>query len=133
MDAMDDFSPSTIILDRLSEFIGPDCDPWGVGNVMHLIGTIKGVLDEPRNENWSKKKHIQRIQYLLTSYQLDDPISIDCLCSQYEILPIPTILDGWHRLYAHWYLGRRTIKANFGGLIDLLEYLTGERGDCPES
>ena len=60
-----------------------------------------------------------------------DAIEIDNECHFGRIYPEPILLDGHHRLAASHLAGARVILASYGGRVDLLRYLTGERRTCP--
>lgn len=60
-----------------------------------------------------------------------EPIEIDCYCEGHHVYPEAMILDGCHRFCAHILLRKRRIPILFGGRVDLLEWLRGERKQCP--
>jgi hypothetical protein len=60
-----------------------------------------------------------------------DAINVDNRCDFGQIYPEPILLDGHHRLAACHLAGTQNILASYGGRIDLLRYLTGERKTCP--
>lgn|GEM_PF-2396584 len=60
-----------------------------------------------------------------------EPIMVDCFCDGGRIYPEAVILDGCHRFCAHVLLRKRRIPIFFGGRVDLLEWLRGERRECP--
>jgi len=59
------------------------------------------------------------------------PIEVDCYCEGNVIYPEAVLLDGHHRFCAHILLRKRRIPVLFGGRVDLLEWLRGERKHCP--
>ena len=132
-----------ILLDRLVECFGAGpCDEddiWGVGFYPSMIdeGTsLEPSCYTPDGHNaprkWTAETHAARIRYLMQSPEdLEAPISLDCICGGGRVYAIPVILDGWHRYFAHHALKRKTIRAGFGGRVDLLEYLTGESDERP--
>lgn len=61
-----------------------------------------------------------------------DPVLVDNECEGMHIYPIPILLDGHHRLAAHWLAKVPTIPVHYGGRIDLKNYLTGRRKTCPK-
>jgi len=67
---------------------------------------------------------------LLAGRELD-PIEIDNVCDGGRIYPIPVLNDGHHRLASSHLASARVIRANYGGRVDLLRYLTGRRKTCP--
>lgn len=60
------------------------------------------------------------------------PIEIDNDCANGNIYAQAVILDGCHRFAAAILAKQMCIPATYGGRIDLLEWLTGERATCPE-
>ena len=140
-----------VILARLAEYgIDPKCgiaqDPWGVGFRPDMVkagegsqsepyseGSIHGMIDEEKMKDWDAERHAARVHYIMQSPDLlKEPIEIDCECLGSRVLNIPVVLDGWHRLHAHWLLGRKTIRVAFSGRLDLLDYLTGVTDEPPE-
>lgn len=72
-----------------------------------------------------------RIRYFyetLRSGGTVDPIEID---SDRVGPPVPVLYDGHHRLAAAWLACCATIPAYYGGRVDLLRYLTGQRKTLP--
>jgi hypothetical protein len=78
--------------------------------------------------------HQRRIRHfmdrLLAGEELD-PITIDNYCDGGHIYAHPIVDDGNHRLLAHILIGRETIQAEYGGRIDLLNFLQGRRKNPP--
>lgn len=118
-------------------------DPWRCEFKLKMIDEVTdedmetlGIHQSHDELNCNVKDprwHAARISYLIRNPELlDEPISIDCQCAGGNVYPIPEILDGWHRLFAHVYLGRERINATFGGLVELVEYLEGKTDECPE-
>ena len=145
---------SIIRISRLLEFTPKNWDPWGCSpeftwdflakNIPRPHDLARGVVkargakemfDEIRPHD-SKKAfdrhwHVQRIAWLLSNPEdMAFPISVDNV-TMGDILPVPDIIDGWHRVYAHRLLGRRSIIASYGGRVDVLQYLTGEVNSIP--
>lgn len=130
-------------------------DPWGVDFKLERIGQgtseepVFGVprkrVDKSRRGGFpvanlyappvsdkAAKWHAGRVRYLISHpEQLADPIEVDCVCEGTTILPVPTIVDGWHRFFAHVWTEQRVINATFGGLVDVAEYLEGTRHVLP--
>ena len=67
----------------------------------------------------------------LTAGKELDPIVVDNECSQYNVYPVPILIDGHHRLAASHLAAAKTIPANYSGRVDLLNYLTGKRKTAP--
>lgn len=123
-------------IDRLEEFgISPfeDEEPWWI-NYDNKI-SVYGLLSRIKTENtfmyteladeWTAADHARRIKYLANHPQeLNKPIRMLSYPAKVKD-PIPIIDDGWHRLYAHYYLGRKYINATWRGTKKLLDYLTG--------
>jgi len=82
--------------------------------------------DVNKSEEADKEWHIGRILYFVNNPDKIDPIMLDNDCSDYDIFPIPIITDGNHRYVATVIRNDEFIPANYSGLVDLLEYLTGE-------
>lgn len=56
------------------------------------------------------------------------PVMVDNACYHgRHISTDPILVDGHHRLAAHWFAKSKTIPAYYSGRVDLLEYLTGQR------
>lgn len=62
----------------------------------------------------------------------NDPIIVDNVCYGMTIAPIPELIDGWHRLFAHVVKKDETIRVSYSGRMDLLRYLQGRRKTAPE-
>jgi hypothetical protein len=116
-------------------------DPWGSGFQPKMVFEGEDLCREPfasndwdqEWEDWSPEKHAARVRFIMQSPEtLEASITLDCECHNGWILPTPVVLDGWHRLHAHWALGRQTINAEFGGRIDLWDYLRGVSDKLPE-
>lgn len=127
-----------IMIDRLKS-MGFYDDPWCVGFEQNMIKSVEGTeskgywLSTLRNTNYNDPLyHANRIKYLMNHcVDLFYPIlilgvfdTIPCLSNKTRY--VPSILDGWHRLYAHIELGLSTIFALYKGDKDLLDYLEGK-------
>jgi len=126
-------------MDRLSDFLG-EPDPWGcdVEFDPSMIGDDDGtVTANTSNDDFTSpvtnhRWHAARILYLTRHPdQLLNPVEVDNQCFGGRIYPIPKILDGWHRYYAHLHLGFDRIRCTYGGLVDLLHYLEGKTDELP--
>lgn len=140
-------------MDRLQEFFRDRKDPWGAGFREVFVKKARLVPESfsayvetegaqkisegfaaicGRTPAWSGRKHAGRVRFLMGRPDLlSDPIVIDCVCAGGRVYPIPILIDGWHRYFAHKLLGSPTIRASFGGVVDLAEYLSG-RSDVLE-
>lgn len=138
----DDWSVAKVYhvrMDRLSDYIC-EPDPWGCDFKREMIDQYDGedmgadmVHDHAMSPITNPKWHAARIVYLIQHIdQMLTPICIDNQVHAGRIYPIPEILDGWHRYYAHLHLGFGRIRCTYGGLLDLLHYLEGKTDDQPE-
>ena len=112
-------------------------DPWGDDFHPDMVFEGEDLCEESFGWNegyfWAPEKHAARIRFIMQSKEdLACPIVLECTCHAGSVLPWPVVLDGWHRLHAHWALGRRKISAEFGGRLDLLDYLRGITDKQPE-
>ena len=122
---------------RILHWIPDNFDPWGCTEpfLIEMIDEVQAdqlssYADvEMSNDQLKKRRvdpmwHAARIRWLLEHPEnLEDPISMDCVCNYGAIYPVPEIVDGWHRFFAYRYLGKRKIPAFFSGRVDLLDYL----------
>lgn len=136
-----------VLIDRLLVFIDKNLDPWSCDEPFLLrhvsevddsniedLGADKPwdptIEDFPHSNNhWF---HASRVLWLTKHPEyLQDPLQMDNDCFNGCIYPIPVILDGWHRFFAHRFLGMDKIPVSYSGRIDLLRYLTGKRKTAP--
>lgn len=78
--------------------------------------------------------HAARVKDMLQRMDggwVPDPISLDCTTHNGNVLDEVEILDGHHRLIACIFACEDTIEAEFGGSVDLLEWLCGETDTHP--
>lgn len=83
----------------------------------------------------TRRYHLGRIHYFINRLLLGeelDPVEIDNACAGRYILPIPILLDGHHRLCAAVIVGERTIQTNYGGRVDVKNWLSGRRAQRPK-
>ena len=115
----------TVLVERLIQYVGSD--PWGAGFDMKMLDEHIGKRPTAYGwfDDWDARLHADRIRYLADAPELHDPIEVDNECDRNHILPIPIILDGHHRLFAHAWLGLETIEVKYGGRLDVLDYLKG--------
>jgi hypothetical protein len=86
---------------------------------------------EGNEQKYTKEWHIQRILYFVHNPNRITPLEIECQCFNGHISTILAIEDGNHRYLAAVFLGLETIPISFGGRMDMLDYLKGERKDFP--
>lgn len=82
----------------------------------------------PRAWDYGRIRHFY--ERLLAGETLD-AIEVDNECDGRHIYPVPILSDGHHRLAASHLAKVLIIRANYGGRLDLLRYLTGKRKTCP--
>lgn len=83
-------------------------------------------------ENW----HIRRILYFVNHPQEIKNIELDNESSTFDILPVPIIIDGYHRWMAARYLyelgSLHKIHCLYAGREDVLDYLKGKLDTMPQ-
>jgi hypothetical protein len=106
-----------------------------VGKLLRYRAQPTYVSDEARTRKQPTRAwDYGRIRYFYEQLQAGkklDAIEIDNVCHGRRIYPEPLVIDGHHRLAASHLAGARIIRANYGGRVDLLRYLTGARKTCP--
>ena len=89
-------------------------------------------LDEKRTSQW----HIRRILYFVNLPQEIKNIELDNESSTFDILPVPIIIDGYHRWMAARYLyelgSLHKIHCLYAGREDVLDYLKGKLDTMPQ-
>lgn len=134
----------TIILDRLVENAGIDfTEPFVWDNQPVTVQDVKDFLsvggtgtEIPYGNNHNmipdikdKDYHISRVAYFVQHPKEITGIDVDNQCVGMYITPRAVVTDGWHRLMAAYILGLKTIDVNYGGRVDVLEYLQGLRSE----
>lgn len=133
----------TIILDRLIKSARIDFSKlfvWGervtVQEVEEFLSTRKIGTKIPYGDNHKhipdikeKGYHISRVAYFVQHPEEITDIDVDNQCIGMYITSRAIVTDGWHRLMAAYILGLKTIEANYGGRVDILEYLQGLRSE----
>lgn len=81
--------------------------------------------------------HKGRILYFLNKLREGeelDPIMVESECDPWNNypIPLPLVVDGNHRLISYALAKKKVAPVVFSGRIDLLEYLTGKRKQCPK-
>lgn len=132
--------PSTLRVDRLWElYAWPERILPMRGMTVAKILTYRAQPDYVSDAERTKKQPTRAWDYgrvrffyerLLAGEELD-PIEVDNVCDHGRIYPEPLLLDGHHRLAASHLANAKTLAANYGGRVDLLRYLTGDRKTCP--
>lgn len=85
-------------------------------------------------ERRDRAYHLGRIAHFVQALRRQafiDPIELDNECSQGNIYPQAILLDGHHRVLSAFMIGHPTLLATYGGRIDVLEWLTGQREHAP--
>jgi len=133
---------NTIIVSRLLEHV----DPWGPLNLTP-IPTLdevekaerQGYLEiDERGDAWEGKRRAWDVGRIATfvdqlrAGDVLDPILLDNVCENGRIYPQTVLRDGHHRLCAAALIGHETLTAEYGGLVNVLEWLEGKRDTCPE-
>lgn len=131
-----------VLMERLSEYI--TLPLYWKGDIEISIKDIQRYMNKVKNkcynldccdvymDEWNKRDHIERILYFIDNPKKIDPIYIDNKCVDSQILPIPFIEDGQHRFIASLYRKEKYIPVIYNGLVNLLNYLTGESDEKPE-
>lgn len=85
-----------------------------------------------RTSQW----HIRRILYFVNHPQEIKNIELDNESSTFDILPVPIIIDGYHRWMAARYLYElgflHKIHCLYAGREDVLDYLKGKLDTMPQ-
>lgn len=84
-----------------------------------------------KDDDWHKGRVCFFYNQLLDRQELT-PIILDNRCSGPHILPVPVLIDGYHRLAAHIVAGQESVATYYSGRLDLLDYLTGHKSKIPE-
>lgn len=139
-----------ILIDRLLEFFHVNSWQWNKGEVIKLEDITYAIHEahpeesEPFGDTWkhmcmkskSTEWHIGRIIYFINHPEEIRGIEIDNLYSGDYIFPVPTIIDGNHRLMAAMWLNAQgkmnKVHCRYGGRMDVLDYLTGKFNKCPD-
>ena len=125
-----------ILVSRLLEYVNPLETIFGLElptREEFAQADLVRMHAEPGNRD--ELYDVGRISYFMAWFQNSvpvDPISIDCYTNRGHVYANPVILDGWHRLAAAHLTNTARIRATFGGRLDLLRYLQGQRKTRPE-
>lgn len=85
--------------------------------------------------NRDTEYHLGRLAFFVAAFREGasvEPLEIDKLCENGLIYPQAILLDGHHRLAAAELIGKTRVPATYGGLVSVLEWLTGETDEEPE-
>lgn len=78
--------------------------------------------------------HHARIRYFMDCFLSDlevKALEVDCRCDRGHVYAWPLLLDGHHRFAGAILAKKRHINVEFGGRVDLREYLEGKRRTPP--
>jgi hypothetical protein len=119
-------------VDRLREFEISD-DPWGVGFEWEMLTSAPEVSTcfSKTGGDWTPEQHAGRIRFFMNHPEQITPLHVDNVCSGRHILPLPVLVDGWHRFFAVIALGVETVDVEYGGRLDVLDYLVGRTSEIP--
>jgi hypothetical protein len=95
----------------------------------HYVSDMERTRKQP-TRRWDYGRIRFFYEQLLAGATLD-AIEVNNVCRAGRVCSEPILLDGHHRLAASRLAGARIIRANYGGRVDLLRYLTGARKTCP--
>lgn len=120
-----------IYVKRLREYL----DPWQkfgwVPTDVAIVNAVETFVEDERDFYYDLGR-IKFFREQLNQGVVLDPIELDCRCDRGFCYADPVILDGWHRFAAHILANIEIIEVNFGGRVDLLDYLTGKSNEKPE-
>lgn len=143
-ETLEEYNGDIIRIDRLIEFLPEEYWEWDESGNINLddisIGIHEAIpeISEPYGDTWehpvlehkTREWHIGRIVYFINHPEEIRGIEIDNLCSGGFILPVPVIVDGWHRYAAaRWLYDQEKlneIHCRYDGKVDVLEYLQGK-------
>lgn len=128
----------TILVDRLLEFSIDTFSAIGLSYAqakkrLHKV-PIQTEYTDTDSQRSNRDWNIGRIAFFVEKLaRVDklDPIEVDSDVFNGNMYG-PVIIDGFHRLCATVLAQHRTIRANFSGRTDVLDYLTGKRKCLPE-
>lgn len=90
------------------------------------------VGDDPKRDddawNFGRVRFFEKLQKGLSL----EPITVDNICNNGHIAPVPVLIDGHHRLAAHRIAKVQKIPTYYSGRVDLLNYLVGKTKQVPE-
>lgn len=125
---------SLVLVSRLRLAYWPDwCAGIRLRDVLRAEPISKWLAEGSKRRN-SRYDHgrIRHFMDQLEAGRLVDPIEVETVWSWPHGHPYGLeIYDGHHRFMAAVFLRRRRIQAQVGGLVDLREWLVGERRRWP--
>ena len=140
-----------VLIDRLQAFFPVESWQWNDNEIVELEDISKAIHEgQPEEqdpfgdaclhmfpEKRSTKWHIGRIIYFINHPKEITGIELDNTCIDGYIYPDPVIVDGNHRFMAAMWLHDRgemtTVECEYGGRLDLLDYLIGKVEKCPDN
>ena len=108
--------------------------PRTVGQLLRCLPE-PGYVEEEKRPSGDDAWHARRVRYFYDELRAGrslTPILVDCECRNSRIYPEPVLVDGHHRFAAYVFAKRRVVPAYYGGRVDVLEYLTGQRRALPK-
>lgn len=147
---MEEYNGDIVKIERLKEFVQSEYWEWddsgeitlddisiaiheALPEVLEFYGdTWEYPVIQHRDRDW----HIGRIIYFINHPEEIKDIKIDNETVNNCILPLPIIIDGWHRYAAAMWLYDQEkisdILCKYGGRLDILKYLKAEVDDFLE-
>lgn len=119
-----------VLVNRLRQAYWPSwLRHWTLGRVL----LAKPREFRPHDSRQEKPYDCGRVHFLLREIRAGKPIEpVEIETTWHGHSPIGLILlDGHHRFVASVLAGKRRIPANVGGLVDLRDWLVGERREFP--
>lgn len=136
-------SVDRILVDRLTEFVGPPfCWDGHKITVDDVMTAMQNGIELQTEEyqppmgaygQKSKEWHMGRIAYFVKNPNKITPLDVDNACHGALILPHPVLMDGHHRLMALIIRKRKWCEVNYSGLMDVLGYLQGKINISPRN
>ena len=138
-----------VLFGRLLELLGENLEEigaWPGSPAISLDEVVRakkqGVVGDsrPYGDTWrhpvrevrDMDYHIARIVYFLDHPEEVAGMDVDNGCTDNGILPTCEIVDGWHRLAAAIILNPHTVDIEYGGRVDVMDYLTGASDVRPD-
>lgn len=134
-----------VIADRFLRFVPDimywDGEPVSNDDIQDAYNSKQEPCSEPYGDGYrhipretkTKEWHVSRILYFVHHPEEIRDIDVDNECDGNRILPYPLVVDGGHRVFAARFLGIEKFHIQYGGRLDLLDYLIGASDVCPEN